>query len=91
MSRHELEQRDKTVANGQLDIVIGWDRPLNTFFVQVLDPARDEEDVGHEILWRGASFGEILSPDDAIALVMPWAEIPSDLHDILVADRNRET
>jgi hypothetical protein len=85
MSRHELAPRDD--ANRPLDIAIGWDRPLNTYFVQVLDPACDEEAPGFEILWRGASFDEIPSPDDAIALIAPWADIPADLRATLIADR----
>jgi hypothetical protein len=87
MSRHELTHRDD--ADDHLDIAIGWDRPLNTYFVQVLDPTRDEEKPGFEILWRGTSFGEILSADDAIALVSPWAEIPADLRALLILDRIR--
>ena len=87
MSRHELTSRDN--ANRHLEITIGWDRPLNTYFVQVLDPTRDEEEPGFEILWRGTSFGEILSTDDAIALVAPWAEISADLQALLILDRIR--
>jgi hypothetical protein len=87
MSRHELLPRDD--ANRPLDIAIGWDRPLNTYFIQVLDPTRDEEEPGFEILWKGTAFGEILSVDDAIALVTPWAEIPTDLRALLILDRIR--
>ena len=87
MSRHELAPRDD--ANDHLDIAIGWDRPLNTYFVQVLNPTRDEEEPGFEILWHGTSFGEILSADDVIALVAPWAEIPADLRALLILDRIR--
>jgi hypothetical protein len=87
MSRHELTSRD--AANRHLDIAIGWDRPLNTHFVQVLDPTRDEEEPGSEILWRGTSFGKILLADDAIALAIPWADIPTDLRALLILDRIR--
>jgi len=87
MSRHELASRDD--ANRHLDIAIGWDRPLNTYFVQVLNPTRDEEEPGFEILWRGTSLGEILAVDDAIALIAPWAEIPADLRAPLILDRIR--
>ncbi len=87
MSRYELEPRDN--ADSPLEIAIGWDRPLNTYFVQVLDPTHDEEEPGFEILWRGTSFGEILSVDEAIALIVPWAEIPIDLRTILILDRIR--
>lgn len=87
MSRHELTARDD--ANRHLDIVIGWDRPLNTYFVQVLDPTRDEEEPGFEVLWQGTSLGAILSADDAIALVAPWVDIPTDLRALLILDRIR--
>ena len=88
MSRHELEQRDKAIAEGQLEIAIGWDRPLNTYFVQVLDPTYDEEDARFEVLWRGNRFGEILSTDEAIAMITPWAIIPADLRAALIADHD---
>jgi hypothetical protein len=86
MSHHDLVPRDN--ADRHIEIAIGWDHPLNTYFVQVLDPTRDEEEPGFEILWRGTSFGEILSVDDTIALVAPWAVIPANLRITLLADRN---
>lgn len=85
MSRYDLESRD--IADSHLEIAIGWDRPLATYFVQVLDPTRDEEDPGFEILWQGTSFGEIPSVDDAIALIAPWIDIPADLRALLILDR----
>jgi hypothetical protein len=87
MSHYDLLPRD--AADSHLEIAIGWDRPLNTYFVQVLDPTHDEDVPGFEILWQGTSFGEILSVDEAIALVTPWAQIPPDLRAILILDRIR--
>jgi hypothetical protein len=87
MSRYDIEADD--AVHNHLDIAIGWDRPLGTYFVQVLDPTRDEGEDGHEILWRGASFTDILAVDDAIALIAPWASIPPDLRALLILDRIR--
>jgi hypothetical protein len=40
-----------------LEIVVGWDPPLQTFFLQILDPAKDEEE---EIIhWVGKRHGEL--------------------------------
>jgi len=91
MSRHTLEQRDKTLAAGCLEIVIGWDPPLGTYFVQVFDPAHDESEPGFEVLWRGIKVAEFLSPDVVIALVTPWAVVPPDLRGALTADRDADT
>ncbi|OJX78564.1 hypothetical protein [Magnetospirillum sp. 64-120] len=85
MSRYSLEPRD--IADRHLEIVIGWDPPLHTYFVQVLDPTCDEEDSGFEILWCGVTPGEIPSADEAILLIAPWAVIPAGLRATLIADR----
>jgi hypothetical protein len=36
MSRHRIAEKPK-------EIVVGWDPPLQTFFLQIFDPAMDEE------------------------------------------------
>jgi len=45
-----------------LEIVVGWDPPLQTFFLQILDPAKDEEE---EIIhWAGKRHGELSTVAD---------------------------
>lgn len=87
MSRYTLEPRDKSLPDDNFEIIIGWDPPLHTYFVQVLDPTCDEEDSGFEILWCGLTPGETPSADEAILLIAPWAVIPANLRAALIADR----
>lgn len=49
MSRHRIAEKPKEIG-------VGWDPPLQTFFLQILDPAKDVED---EIVLRlGKRQGE---------------------------------
>ena len=54
MSRHQFPGLD-----GASTVFIGWDRPMQTFFVQVLRPhphlAGEEETVA----WHGTAIGEL--------------------------------
>lgn len=82
MSRHVF-----TGLQGENTVAIGWDRPLDTFFVQVMrpDPEIDGED---EILfWRGTDLRELPTAADAIAAARPWASLPADLGATLETDR----
>lgn len=84
MSRHELKPKPDQVS--VIKAVIGWDRPLQTFFAQVftLTEAGDEE--GEATIWLGTEPGELASPEAAIAVVAPYAIIPEDLADRLQAE-----
>jgi len=46
MSRHE-------VSNEQGKIVYGWDRMLNSFYLQIHDSSKSEDD--NPIVWLGAT------------------------------------
>ena len=54
MSRYETE-------TDTYRIVVGWDDPLQTFFVQVYALNNDEDADDDIVMWRGAA------PDDKIA------------------------
>ncbi|GGN39789.1 hypothetical protein FHR83_006641 [Actinoplanes campanulatus] len=71
MTRHEL------TSDGGFEVVVGWDRPLNTFFAQVFDVHKPEDDA--EVLWIGVSLREIHDPQQVIDAVRPYAQIPADL------------
>lgn len=81
MSRHRLTARPET---GATHAVIGWDRPLGTFFVQLLGNVDDGEET---ILCEGTGYGEIPTPAAAIALVAPYCTISDDLAAQLEIDR----
>ncbi len=81
MSRYELQGRaDKAwVAHA----VIGWDRPLNTFFAQVFSNATGEDEVA---VWEGTTDRELPTPEAAIAVVEPFAIVPADMVEKLRRD-----
>ncbi len=80
MSRHGL-----TPFNPAHEVTVGWDSPLQTFFVQVLDTAADEGD-DYEVLWIGTSFGEVLDATAIVVAVRPFATVPDGLAHMLTAD-----
>lgn len=83
MSRHELaprpEQPDVTRA------VVGWDRPLRTFFAQVFE--HDEAEKEAAVIWDGTGLDEIGSAAAALAIVAPYAIVPDGLEATLEAER----
>ena len=85
MSRYELKPR---AGNGVIKAVIGWDRPLQTFFAQVFTPTDEEPEEGEATIWLGTAPGELPTPDAAIRVVEAYADIPETLAASLSADMN---
>lgn len=84
MSRHNLQPKP-----GWKDVVravVGWDRPLQTFFAQVFFATDDESEEGEARIWVGTEPGELLTAEAVIAIVAPYAVVPADLPDRLTAD-----
>lgn len=82
MSRHVFPgQQDATV------VAIGWDRPLQTFFVHVLRPHRHLEGEQETVIWHGTSPRELGTAGVAVAIASRWAMLPADLSVILETDR----
>lgn len=84
MSRHDLKPKP-----GREDVVravVGWDRPLQTFFAQVFFATDDEPDEGEARIWVGTEPGELLTAEAAIEIVAPYAVVPADLADRLLTD-----
>lgn len=79
MSRHEF------TAPG-LKAVIGWDGPMGTFFAQVWDRTKDEDDPAAELLWIGTRHGEISDPRQAMNAVAAWLPVPAELVNTLYAE-----
>lgn len=86
MSRHMIQATSP--AHQHLEICVGWDRPLGTFFAQVLDTTDEFED--EELLWTGTSLGQHLTLDGIIDALRPWAAIPPDVVMALLEDKARE-
>lgn len=88
MSRYELRGREP-----HLSIVVGWDRPLWTFFAQVWDDRRQgagEENGEEPILWVGCFGGEVPTVEALAENLEPFVDLPADIREQLVADRSRE-
>jgi hypothetical protein len=83
MSRHEIP--GFSPAN---KIIVGWDRPLQTFFVQVID--RELEDAGADekfVLWLGCSLREICGVEKLARLVSLFAELSPEMRATLFGDK----
>ncbi len=81
MSRHTFAGRAGTT------VTIGWDRPLETFFVQVLRPHSTLEGEEETVEWQGTDPGELPTAGAAIAIAASHAELPADLNMTLETDR----
>lgn len=81
MSRYKLPARaDRPdIDHG----IVGWDRPLETFFAQVFTKASPDEDA---IVWVGTDFREVRTPEEAIAAVEAYAVVPADIRAKLMND-----
>jgi hypothetical protein len=89
VSRHQLDPRP---AYPHHNIVIGWDAPLRTFYVQITHHnAPDDEPIGpgtgNPHVWLGSDHEDIPDAADAIAAVRPYAEIPAGLLAALKAEQ----
>jgi hypothetical protein len=85
MSRHEIPARDPDAHK----VIVGWDHPLLTYFVQVID--RRKEAAGEDekfVLWRGTSPREIYEIDHLRRLVHRYANFPPELGGMLYGDKD---
>ncbi|MCF8708690.1 hypothetical protein [Rhizorhapis sp. SPR117] len=85
MSRYELKPRP---GNGIIKAVVGWDRPLQSFFAQIFTPTDEEPEEGEATIWLGTEPGELPSPEVAIRVLEAYVDIPERLAADLAADMN---
>lgn len=83
MSRHKVPLREGVAA---ASAYVGWDRPLQTYFAQVLS-APDEDGEEIEIVWVGTAFGELPRAVDAIRVLERYCHIEGGLAAQLEIDR----
>jgi hypothetical protein len=82
MSRHRIAEKPN-------EIVVGWDPPLQTFFLQILDPAKDGED--EIVLWLGGRHDELPDVADLTAALAPYAALTPELAQQLEAEKAGST
>nr|WP_233109083.1 hypothetical protein [Streptomyces sp. 14R-10] len=69
---------------------VGWDAPLASYFATAWDePADDGAEIDH-MVFAGAAPYDISDPAIVLDLVSPYAVIPENLREQLLADRDRE-
>lgn len=85
MSRHTIR------SDEEVEVVVGWDPPLQTFFALVYDVAAykqalvDDPDADHVIiLWEGTL--EHRSLDEVEELVRPWVSLTHEHRIVLYED-----
>lgn len=83
MSRYELQPREGAHV---IKAVVGWDRPLQTFFAQLFTPTAEEPIEGQATTWIGTEPGELATAAAALRIVAPHALVPDDLEAQLRAD-----
>lgn len=82
---------DPSLAN--LEIAIGWDRPLATYFLCVTRdplPGEDADFDRIDVEWIGTSHGEIMDARHLIERTRVYVIVPEDLAARLESDRQRE-
>ncbi|WP_404478675.1 hypothetical protein [Novosphingobium sp. BL-52-GroH] len=82
MSRYEFPAKE-----GLSTLVIGWDRPLNTFFVQVFGPAPVAGADPVEVEWQGTSPCKLPTAAHALRVARIYADLPDNLGQVLETDR----
>lgn len=80
MSRYEIHGIDP-----HHQVALGWDPPLQTYFLQVFDDRVENEDE-QCVLWLGADPGVHLTAADLFAAVVPYANLSHDIVRRLLAD-----
>lgn len=84
MSRHEIPAKDPAHK-----VIVGWDHPLLTFFVQVID--RKKEDAGDDdkfVVWRGTSLRQIYEVEQLANLAGRYAEWTAKTGSTLYGDKD---
>lgn len=82
MSRHVFPGH-----TGATSVAIGYDRPLETFFVQVFRPHATLDGEEDAFIWRGGNLRELRTAAAAIEIARPWTTLPPDFAMTLETDR----
>ena len=83
MSRREVPVKEGCTQVAR--VIVGYDRPLESFFAQAI--AIDANGEENCVIWQGTYPGELPTPRSAIALIEPYCDVPEDLARQLETDR----
>jgi hypothetical protein len=84
MSRYSI-----AAENPALEILVGWDNPMATFFAQVFNPALPERD--ECILWIGTEPEAITTVEGLQTQLCDYATIPEPIREALQEDYDHRT
>lgn len=82
MSRYEVP-----AINPNHKVIVGWDHPLLTFFLQVIDRKREGTD-NHLLVWRGTNRREIYEVDRLAVIARPYAILSNEIRSTLYGDKD---
>lgn len=84
MSRHEIPARDPAHK-----IIVGWDHPLQTYFMQVIDRKLEAEGYDDKFVsWRGTRVRELYEVDDLRRRLARYAELTPQMGATLYGDKD---
>ena len=84
MSRHEI-----TAVNPRHKVIVGWDHPLLTFFIQVIDRAAEEADDDDKfVYWAGTRPRQIYEISDLARHARPYADLTPEMRSTLYGDKD---
>jgi hypothetical protein len=85
MSRYRIPAHEE-----HYDIHVGWDDPLETYFVQIFTTTTDDDDAGC-ILWEGHGFQALPTVEAFQRALQPYATLPPAIRTQLCHDRAHTT
>ena len=86
MSRYRLLS-----ARRDHETIVGWDNPLQTFFVYVRDTTTTEEEDDRFVFEKGQRRQEIPTVTELARAVKPYALFPSSVQEALIKDYTERT
>ena len=81
MSRYEIPGRKPGTT-----VAVGWDHPMLTYFVQVYDPAVEEDE--NPVVWLGGKPRELYDLEDLKRAIRRHADLTDELAVTLYGDRD---
>ena len=82
MSRHIIP-----AYSDRFEVIVGWDRPLNSFFAQVLDRQMTDTAEDPVVVWVGTDHSEIPRAENLQQHIARYAVITRNILTTLDADR----
>lgn len=91
MSRYRIPPTSALLATiPHAEVVVGWDNPLESFFGQIVDPDRPE-DQDETVYWIGTTPQQISTLEDLCQAMAPYGSIETDTRAALAHDWQART